>query len=66
MTRKIASILQKPIWLPNVPGFLLKLVLGEMATLVLEGQLVSSRKLEERGYRFQYYNVEGALQNLLN
>ncbi len=66
LTRKIASILQKPIWLPNVPGFLLKLVLGEMATLVLEGQLVSSRKLEERGYRFQYYNVEGALQNLLN
>jgi uncharacterized protein (TIGR01777 family) len=65
LTKQIASLLDKPLWLPNVPAFMLRLILGEMATLVLEGQLVSSNKLEERGYRFLYYNVESALEDLL-
>jgi uncharacterized protein (TIGR01777 family) len=65
LTKQIASHLEVPFWLPNVPGFMLKLILGEMATLVLEGQLVSSRKLEEIGYNFKYYNIDNALNDLL-
>jgi len=65
MTKMIAAKLDAPLWLPNIPGFVLKLILGEMAVLLLEGQLVSSHKLEELGYHFKYYNLENALNNLL-
>lgn len=61
----IANQLKKPLWMPNVPGFMLKLLLGEMASLVLEGQLVSSNKIKKLGYPFKFYNVESALQDLL-
>ncbi|MEM0518607.1 MULTISPECIES: TIGR01777 family oxidoreductase [Aequorivita] len=65
MTKMIAAKLNSPLWLPNIPAFALKLILGEMAVLVLEGQLVSSHKIEELGYHFKYYNLETALQDLL-
>lgn len=65
MTKLIASKLDSPLWLPNIPAFSLKLLLGEMSVLVLEGQLVSSHKIEELGYTFKFYNLENALQDLL-
>lgn len=65
MTKLIASKLDSPLWLPNIPAFALKLLLGEMAILVLEGQLVSSHKIEQLGYSFKFYNLENALQDLL-
>ena len=65
MTKLIAAQLGSPIWLPPIPAPFLKLVLGEMAVLVVEGQLVSSKKIEELGYGFKFYNIESALQDLL-
>ncbi|MCW8982052.1 TIGR01777 family oxidoreductase [Altibacter sp.] len=65
LTKQIASKLQKPLWLPNVPGFIIRTMLGEMAVIVLKGQLVSSRKIEEHRYIFQYYNLENAIDDLL-
>ncbi|QNJ96767.1 TIGR01777 family oxidoreductase [Constantimarinum furrinae] len=65
MTREIADKLNVTLWLPNVPSFILRLVLGEMATLVLDGQLVSSKKIESHGYKFRYHNIESALKELL-
>ena len=65
LTKQIASKLRKPLWLPNIPGFFLKLLLGEMSQIVLEGQLVSSRKIEENKYHFQHYNLETAIADLL-
>ena len=66
LTFKIATILNKNIWLPNVPGFVLKLLLGEMAMLVLEGQLVSCKKIERSDYNFLYVNVNYALRRLMD
>lgn len=65
MTKMIASKLDNPLWLPNIPAFAIKLLLGEMSVLALEGQLVSSKKLEELGYHFKYYNLDNALEDLL-
>ncbi|HAV54713.1 TIGR01777 family oxidoreductase [Aequorivita vladivostokensis] len=65
MTKMIAAKLDSPLWMPNIPAFALKLLLGEMSVLVLEGQLVSSQKIEQLGYHFKYYNLENALQDLL-
>jgi uncharacterized protein (TIGR01777 family) len=65
LSRYLANQLDAPLWLPNVPSFLLKLILGEMSVLALEGQLVSSKKIEESGYRFRFSNLELALKDLL-
>lgn len=66
LVRQLAGQLRKPVWLPNTPGFGLRLILGEMATLVLEGQLVSSKKIQELGYDFRFYKLDAALSDLLS
>jgi hypothetical protein len=49
----------------RVPAFLLKLVLGEMSTTVLDGQRISSRKLTDLGFEFRYPGLEEALESLV-
>ena len=65
LTEQIANRLKKPLWLPNIPGFILRLVLGEMAEIVVEGQWVSSQKIEESKYVFKYNTIKGVLEDLL-
>lgn len=65
MANKIGLILQKPALL-RAPAFALKLALGEMATLALDGQRVSSKKLQDAGFAFQFADVETALRNVLD
>lgn len=65
LTKKLAAHVNAPLWLPNVPAFVLKGMLGEMSELVLEGQLVSARKIEERGFVFNYSDLDAALYDLI-
>lgn len=66
ITRLVAKTLGKPLWLPNIPVWVLKLVFGkERAELLLTNQKVSSRKAVEQGYRFQYLTIEEAIPQLL-
>ncbi|WP_405199496.1 TIGR01777 family oxidoreductase [Christiangramia sp. LLG6405-1] len=65
MTKQLADQLNKPLWLPNVPKFVLKTMLGEMSQIVLSSQLVSCKKIEEHGYKFKYSNLSKALEDLV-
>ncbi|HZJ37085.1 MAG TPA: TIGR01777 family oxidoreductase [Gillisia sp.] len=65
MMKEIAVQLNTSIWLPNVPAIALKVALGEMATVLLSSQLVSSDKIEKAGYEFRYKNLIKALEDLL-
>jgi hypothetical protein len=65
MINEIAAQLNKSIWLPNVPAIALKIALGEMATVLLSSQLVSSDKIEKAGFKFRYKNLIKALENLI-
>lgn len=65
MTHIIAHYYNKPLWLPNIPNFMIKLLLGEMGSIALESQLVSSEKIVKEGFQFQFVNVENALEDLL-
>ncbi|MCK7591432.1 TIGR01777 family oxidoreductase [Subsaxibacter sp. CAU 1640] len=64
LTKAIAKTLNKPLILPNIPKFLMKLVLGEMHILLFESQRVSSNKIENYGYHFKFSNVVPALEDL--
>jgi uncharacterized protein len=48
-----------------VPSFVLKLVLGEMSIEVLKSATVSSKKIEEAGFVFQYPAIESAIRKLV-
>jgi hypothetical protein len=65
LTKAIATKIGKPLFLPNVPKFMLKLLLGEMHQIVCESQNVSSEKIEDLGFCFRYNNIDTALENLL-
>ena len=65
LTQEVARILRKPLFLPAVPAWALRMVLGEMAQLVLASQRVSSEKIELEGFGFKYHNVHQALEDLL-
>lgn len=65
MTKAIGKVLGRPIVIPAIPAAVMKLILGEMAEMVLEGSRVSSKKLSDAGYAFRFTAVEDALRDLL-
>jgi uncharacterized protein (TIGR01777 family) len=64
-TRVLGKVMNRPTLVP-VPEFALKLLLGEVATLVLEGRPVSVQKLQALGFTFKYPKLEAALLDILN
>ncbi|MBN1274130.1 MAG: TIGR01777 family oxidoreductase [Candidatus Aminicenantes bacterium] len=64
LAKTIGRVLHRPVW-PSVPGFVLKLYLGEFAESLLTGQKVLPKKLTRAGFRFEYPLLEEALQDLL-
>lgn len=65
MMRTIAKVLGKPFFIPAVPAFAMKLALGEMASVLLEGSRADDQRLLSTGFRFQFSQLEVALQDLL-
>ena len=63
-TKAYMHSLGKKVWAPKVPAFVLKLMLGEMAVVVLEGSRVSADKLLKQGFIFEYSKVDEALRSL--
>jgi hypothetical protein len=49
----------------RIPSFLLKMILGEAATMVLDGQYVFPQHLQEMGFHFAFEKLESAFQNIL-
>lgn len=66
LTKAIASQLKKPLFLPNIPKWILNLFLGEMNLMVCESQNVSSKKIEDAGFKFLYKDITSALISLLS
>lgn len=65
MTKSIARVLNKPLWLPSIPTFVMKIIIGEMAVIVTNGSKVSSGKIQETGFKFQFTELTAALKDLL-
>lgn len=64
LTKTIAQQLKRPLWLPNVPAFALKLALGEMSAIVLGSTKMDAKKIEEAGFRFKFPEIKAALKDI--
>lgn len=64
LTQAVARQLHRPLWMPNIPAFALKLLLGEMSTVVLCSSKVAVSKIESTGFTFKYPVIENALADI--
>ena len=60
----LAKVLRRPCWFP-VPGFFLKIFLGDRAMIVLSGQRALPQKLLAAGYQFQHGLLPQAFESIL-
>ena len=63
-SKALAKAIKRPFLPIAVPGFLLKLVFGELAIILLHGSRLSSDKIKEKGFIFKYKELALALKNL--
>lgn len=61
----LATKMNKLFFIPNIPAFVMKLALGEMSSLVLNGSRIDATKIQETGFKFQYPTLEKALEELI-
>jgi uncharacterized protein (TIGR01777 family) len=62
-TRTLGRVLRRPTVLP-VPAFVLETGLGEMSTLLLNGQRALPARLQEAGFKFAFPELTPALENV--
>lgn len=65
VTKQIAALLNKPLFMPKVPAFMLRLIFGEMADILLEGSAIDNSKIKKTGFGFKYPSLEGILEDVL-
>ncbi len=63
--RTVAQVLRRPFLLPPVPAILLRLALGELSSVLLQGSRVSIDRLVSTGFRFEHPELPSALKELL-
>jgi len=64
MVKYLAKAVNRPVLVPFVPPLAVKLLFGQMASVVLEGQQASAKKILNAGFAFKYPSFEGALKQL--
>jgi hypothetical protein len=64
LAKALGKALKRPSFIP-APGFMIKLVLGEFGSVILEGQRVIPKRLLENRFVFNYPGVGKALENIV-
>jgi len=64
LTKSIAKAINKPILLPKIPKFIIKLIFGEKSTILLDGSRVSSKKIISAGFKFKFEKLSEALGDI--
>jgi len=66
--KRFSNILSATLYRPRIfriPAFVLKLIMGEAATMVVDGQRVVPQHLQDLHYHFLYGHLDDALANIL-
>jgi uncharacterized protein (TIGR01777 family) len=66
LTKVLGEVLGKPTFMPAVPGFMLKIMMGEFGSVLLNGQKVIPKRLLEMGFSFSFPGLKEALEDLLS
>jgi NAD dependent epimerase/dehydratase family enzyme len=61
----LAGLMNLPVLPVPVPGFVLRIILGELSDVILKGSRVSCDKITAEGYSFIFNNLEAALKNVI-
>jgi NAD dependent epimerase/dehydratase family enzyme len=64
-TKSLGSVLSRPTILP-VPAFVLKILFGEMSSILLGSQRVIPQRLIEQGYEFLYTDLNDVFSSIFN
>jgi uncharacterized protein len=64
LCQQLGEVMARPSWMP-VPSFVLEAMLGDGATVVLEGQQVLPTAALSRGFSFQYPQITAALRSIV-
>ena len=64
LTSVIAKTLKKPLFLPNIPQFMMKLLLGEMSYLLFSSKNLSTQKIIGKGFKYKFPKIKEAIANL--
>ena len=64
LAKALGKALHRPSFMP-APAFMIKLVLGEFGSVILEGQRVIPKRLLDSGFAFQYPEIDKALQDIV-
>ena len=65
LTYLIAKNLKRKIFLPSVPKFMMKLILGERHALLFDSQKVSSNKIMKEGFIFKHIDLENSIKKII-
>lgn len=64
-TRTLAKAMRRPYFMPSLPQLPIRLVMGEMSTLIFNSQNVSAAKVVQKGFMYQYPDLFPAIKSLL-
>jgi uncharacterized protein (TIGR01777 family) len=64
LSKAFGRVMRRPSIFP-APAFMLRIVLGEMADMVLNSQRVVPKRALEYGYKFRYPEIEPALRSII-
>ena len=64
LTKAIAKTIHRPLFLPNIPEFVMKIILGEMSILLFSSKNISANKIQDCGFKFKFPQIQQALNEL--
>ena len=65
LIKELAKAIKRPFFMPPLPRFLIRSMLGEMSDLVLNSHYISCQKLLNKGFKYDFPNIKKALDDLL-
>ncbi len=66
LIKGIGKALNCPVFLPNIPSLIVKILLGDRSILVLGSQKISAKLIQEKGFSFKFSTIESALKDIYN
>ena len=65
LMQSLAKAYHRPYFFPNIPAFIIKLIFGDLAKVILGSLKVSSKKIQKL-YSFKFKTIDSALKNLIS